>query len=105
MSELSSVTGPPGVHRTTLAYNEQTMLCRFIMDAGAEIPLHDHEAAQNGYLISGKVEFRTGDGKSFVAEAGSGYAFDPWEKHGARVLETAEVIECFAPMRVEYVDN
>ena len=104
-SDLQSVTNPKGIHRTTLAYNEKTMLCHFVMDSGAEIPLHNHEAAQNGYVISGSVQFRTEDGDAFIAEAGTGYAFDPWQKHGALVLEDSEVIECFAPMRPEYADN
>ena len=43
----------------------------------------------------------TGDG--FIAEAGTGYCFSPDEKHGAEVLEDSEVIECFAPLRPEYV--
>ena len=102
---LESVENPPGIHRTTMAYNAGTMLCHFVMKAGAEIPLHNHEAAQNGYVISGRVQFRTVDGDAFVAGAGTGYAFDSNEKHGAVVLEDAEVIECFAPMRPEYADN
>ena len=104
-SELNSVENPPGIQRTTLAYNKQTMLCHFVMNEGAEIPLHSHVAVQNGYVISGRVQFRDKDGDAFIAEAGSGYAFESNEQHGALVLERAEVIECFAPMRPEYADN
>ncbi len=103
--ELESVENPPGIRRTTMAFNDQTMLCHFIMKKGAEIPLHNHEAAQNGYVISGKVRFAKKDEEGFVAEPGTGYAFAPWEHHGAEVLEDAEVIECFAPVRPEYADN
>jgi quercetin dioxygenase-like cupin family protein len=103
---LKAVENPEGIRRTTMAYNDQTMLCHFTMKQGAEIPLHHHPAAQNGYIISGKVEFRTGDGsETFLAVAGSGYAFGPEEPHGAKVLEDSEVIEVFAPMRPEYADN
>ena len=104
--ELSATENPKGISRTTMSYNDESMLCHFKMNAGAEIPLHHHPAAQNGYVISGKVEFRTGDGSdTFVAVAGSGYTFGPEEPHGAKVLEDAEVIEVFAPMRPEYADN
>jgi quercetin dioxygenase-like cupin family protein len=103
--ELKSVENPPGFHRTTMAYNEQTMLVHIKMDRGAELPLHHHEAVQNGYVTAGRVRFRRGDGSTFVAEAGTGYVFGPNEEHGAEVLEDAEVIECFAPMRPEYADN
>jgi quercetin dioxygenase-like cupin family protein len=104
-SELELVENPVGIQRTTLAYNAETMLCHFIMKKGAEIPLHDHAAVQNGYVISGRVQFRDKDGDAFIAETGSGYAFSSHEQHGALVLEDAEVIECFAPMRPEYADN
>ena len=40
-----------------------------------------------------------------LAVAGSSYAFDPWEHHGAEALEDSEVLEFFTPMRPEYVDN
>ena len=103
--ELSAVENPPGIHRTTMAYNDETMLCHFIMKRGAEIPLHNHDAVQNGYVISGKIQFRNSEGDAFIAEAGTGYAFGSNERHGALVLEDAEVIECFAPMRGEYADS
>lgn len=103
--ELKAVEGPPGIFRTTMAYNRETMLCHFVMKKGAQIPLHNHPAVQNGYVIKGKIVFQTGSGDSFVAEAGSGYAFAGGEEHGAEVLEEAEVIECFSPMRPEYADN
>ena len=103
--QLQAVEGPPGIHRTTLAYNPDTMLCHFTMKRGAEIPLHHHDAVQNGFVISGRVQFLNESGNDFVAEPGSGYVFGPNEPHGAVVLEDAEVIECFAPMRLEYADN
>ena len=96
------IESPPGIFRTTLAYNDETMLCHFVMRAGAQIPLHHHPAAQNGYVISGRIRFISPDGPGFVAEAGSGYAFGPDEPHGAEVLSDAEVVECFAPKRPEY---
>lgn len=104
-NELEAVENPPGIKRTTLAYQADTMLCHFTMRRGAEIPLHSHDAVQNGYVISGKVQFRDESGDSFLATAGSGYVFGSQEKHGALVVEDAEVIECFSPMRAEYADN
>jgi quercetin dioxygenase-like cupin family protein len=95
--------GPEGIFRTTLAYNEKAMMCHFTMKKGAKIPLHHHPAVQNGYIISGKVRFNRGMGYTFIAEAGDSYVFDPEEPHGAEVLEDAELVECFAPMRPEYI--
>ena len=101
LSNRETVENPPGICRTTMAFNDQVMLCHFRMKEGARIPLHNHPAAQNGYVVSGKIRFITEEG-GFVAEEGSGYVFDPLEKHGAEVLSDAEVIECFAPKRPEY---
>ena len=100
-----AVENPPGIFRTALAWNAQTMLCHFRMTAGAKIPLHHHPAAQNGYVVSGRLRFQRGDGTSFEATSGVGYCFGPEEPHGADVIEESEVIECFAPMRPEYAEG
>ncbi len=92
----------PGVWRTTLAFNDETMLCHFRMKKGARIPLHHHPAVQNGFVIQGRLRFFLEDGSGFVAETGCGYVFGSNEPHGAEVLSDAEVIECFAPKRPEY---
>ena len=101
----TTVEDPPRIFRTAMSYNEQTMLCHFNMKQGAEIPLHSHEAVQNGFVVSGRIKFKKKDGSSFVATAGCGYVFESNEDHGADVLEDSEVIECFAPMRPEYADS
>jgi len=95
----------PGIFRITMSYNEASMLCYFTLKKGANIPLHQHEAVQNGFVIRGKVRFLQKDGKSLVAGDGDGYIFESNEKHGSEVLEDSELIECFTPMRPEYVDD
>jgi quercetin dioxygenase-like cupin family protein len=99
--EQAAVENPPGILRTTLSWNEQSMLCHFRMTKGARIPLHDHPAVQNGYLISGRVRFHRG-AETFIAVAGTGYCFASGEQHGAEVLEDSEAVECFTPARIEY---
>jgi quercetin dioxygenase-like cupin family protein len=103
-AESKTVEKPEGIFRTTLSYNSQIMLCHFDMKKGAVIPLHDHEAVQDGYVVGGKIRFKKADGSSFIAEPGTSYVFGPNEAHGAEVLEDSEVIECFAPIRPEYVE-
>jgi len=104
LEEQKTVEMLPGIFRTTLAYNDQLMLCHFYMKKGAAIPLHSHEAVQNGYVIKGKVRFFTKDGTDIIAKPGSGYVFGSYEEHGSEVLEDTELIECFTPMRQEYID-
>ena len=104
-SESTTVENPPGIFRTAITYDKDTMLCHFTMTKGAEIPLHNHLAAQIGYVVSGKVKFKKESGEEFIASTGTSYVFSSNEKHGANVLETAEVIEVFAPMRPEYSEE
>lgn len=98
----------PGVTRRTMCYNEDSMLCHFVFKRGAKVPRHQHLAVQNGYVISGRVRFFTFDGetrKEFVASAGDGYLFASNQPHGGECLEDSELIECFTPLRPEYLDG
>ncbi len=99
--EVNPVEKPSGIYRRTLTWNNELMLCHFDMKKGSKIPLHDHRASQNGYVISGKVRFITENG-GFIAGPGDAYIFAPNEKHGAEVLEDAIVVEAFSPSRPEY---
>ena len=93
----------PGVFRTTLSYDQSSMLCRFQMPKGASIAIHDHEALQNGFVISGKLKFFREDGSEFVVGPGDGYVFASRERHGSEALEDVDFIEFFAPLRSEYI--
>ena len=93
----------PGVFRTTLSYDNESMLCRFQMPKGAKIDLHEHEALQNGFIISGKLRFFHEDGSFIDVGAGDGYVFASLEKHGSEALEDTDFIEFFAPCRPEYI--
>jgi quercetin dioxygenase-like cupin family protein len=105
LKKLEARENPPGIFRTTLSYHDASMLCHFRMKRGSKIPLHDHPAAQHGFVVRGKVRFFLGDGTSFEASAGCSYVFESKECHGAEVLQDSEVLEFFAPMRSEYADN
>ena len=99
--DVNNVEMLEGIYRKTLAYNNQLMSCFFILEKDAEIPLHEHEAHQIGYVIKGKIKFLTEKG-DFIAEEGDSYVFDSNEKHGAKMIEYSEVIEIFSPTREEY---
>jgi quercetin dioxygenase-like cupin family protein len=102
-SESATIENPLGIFRTTIAYNEQIMLCHFLLKKGVRIPFHGHAAAQNGYLISGKLRMLWESGQEFIAVPGSGWCFDSNVRHGAEALEDSEAIECFSPARLDYL--
>ena len=101
VKDVQPINPLSGVFRKTLSYNENVMLCYFTLETDAEIPLHDHEANQVGYVTKGKIEFFT-ETREFIAEEGDSYAFDSYEKHGATIIDHAEVIEVFNPTRDDY---
>ena len=90
-----------GVFRKTLTYNESVMLCHFLLEKDAKIPIHNHKEHQIGYVINGKIKFLTESG-DFIAKKGDSYVFDSNEKHWALIIEKAEVIEVFHPSRDDY---
>jgi len=90
-----------GVFRRTLMYNDSLMLCHFILEKNAEIPIHSHKEHQIGYVIKGRLKFIT-ENSEFIAKEGDSYVFDSDEKHGALILENTEVIDVFNPSREDY---
>ena len=103
LTDARTVENPEGIYRTTLSFGSESMLCHFKMTKGARIPLYNHVAVQNGYVISGKLKFNKGqEGDTFIAETGASYFFASEEFHGCEVLEDIEAVECFSPMRPEY---
>jgi quercetin dioxygenase-like cupin family protein len=105
LAEQKPVEMFPGIFRRTMSYNNETMLCHFTLGKGTNIPLHKHVAAQNGYVLKGKLRFFTEDGRDIIVVAGDGYVFDSEELHGSEMLEDSEIIECFSPMRPEYLSK
>ncbi len=101
LKDAEEVEALPGIFRKTLAFNDEVMVCHFHLKKGAKIPLHEHRASQNGFVISGKAKFFT-ETTEFLAEAGESYVFGPHEKHGCDVMEDTFIIEAFAPSRPEY---
>ena len=96
---------PSGVTRRTLAYDDEAMLCHFLLKKGAQIPLHNHRATQIGYIVSGKARFLAEKPKDeFEAGPGESYVFSAFVKHGTVALEDTEYVEVFTPSRDEYKD-
>lgn len=93
-----------GVFRRTLLYNDSLMLCHFILEKNAVIPMHNHKEHQIGYIIKGRIKFIT-ENDEFIAKMGDSYIFNSNEKHGAEILDYAEVIDVFNPPREDYKDK
>ncbi len=102
IDDVKSIKILEGIYRKTITYNDKVMLCHFILETGAKLPLHDHEAHQIGYVISGKLKFIYEIQGEFIAESGDSYFFKLYGKHGAFVIEKSELIDIFSPSRDDY---
>jgi len=104
LEESNPVEMRPGITKRALAYNEQGMMCHFILEKGAALEMHHHPEVQIGYMIKGKVKLIKADGSSIIATAGTSWVFDSNEVHGVEeVYETSELVECFLPLRPDYI--
>ena len=105
VSGAKAVENFPGVLRRTLSYNDEAMLCHFMLKKGSGLPLHNHRATQIGFILRGKIRFlaETPEGE-FEAEPGQSYVFSRFVVHGLTALEESEYIEVFVPVRDEYKD-
>ena len=92
----------PGVQRKTLAVGEHSLMTKFVLEAGSELPSHKHPHEQVGFLVSGRLVLTIGD-ESCEMEPGDSWAVPGDEEHCAKVIERAEAIEVFYPVRQDYL--
>jgi predicted GIY-YIG superfamily endonuclease len=97
---ISVVTG---VKRKTLAVGQKGLMEKFYLDAGSTLPKHQHPHEQIGYLVSGALILHIGN-ESGTMRPGDSWAVAGGVEHWAEVLESAEAIEVFVPVREDYLD-
>ena len=92
----------PGIQRKTLAVGDHSLMTEFILEAGAELPAHKHPHEQIGFLVSGCLILTIG-GESCEMRPGDSWAVPGDVEHSAKVIERAEAIEVFHPVRQDYL--
>jgi quercetin dioxygenase-like cupin family protein len=91
-----------GVERSTLVHGEKTLMARFRLKKGTELPSHYHLHEQTGLLISGRIVL-TVDGEDHEMMPGDSWCIAPDISHSAKALEDAEAVEVFSPVREDYL--
>lgn len=91
-----------GVVRQIMGYDGQIMLVKVKFKKGAVGTPHSHYHTQNTYVASGKFEF-TVNGVKKVVSAGDGIYIEPDVVHGCKCLEAGVLIDCFSPMRADFL--
>lgn len=93
-----------GIVRQIMGYDGQSMLVKVKFVKGAIGTLHAHYHTQTTYVASGRFEF-TVDGEARIVEAGDGIYMEPDSVHGCVCLEAGVLIDCFSPMRADFLDK
>ncbi len=93
-----------GVHRRTLAYGENTMICQISFAPGGDVPLHQHPNEQSGYVIEGTLKLTVAT-ELLVLEPGETYVIPADTPHAATADEPTVVLDIFSPPREDYKDD
>jgi quercetin dioxygenase-like cupin family protein len=74
----------------------EAMISHVTLHAGCDVPVHAHANEQFSCVLSGKVRFRLAD-REVVLGAGDVLHLPGHAPHGAHAIETAVVLDVFAP--------
>lgn len=91
-----------GVVRQIMGYNDDVMLVKVKFEKGAVGSMHHHIHSQVTYVESGKFEF-TINGVKKIVSAGDCLYKEPDAEHGCVCLEAGMLIDCFSPMRADFL--
>ena len=91
-----------GVSFDVLAVGHKSMVTRMNYTAGNIVPFHQHPNEQSGYVISGKIQFRSADIDE-ILEPGDTYTIGENTEHSFEIIESARVIDFFTPPRKDYL--
>lgn len=94
----------PGIEQKTLVYGQNTLMTKFRLKQGAEIPPHRHPHEQTGYLVSGRIRMRI-DAVVHELEPGDAWCIPGKVEHSADALEDAVAVEVFSPVREDYIPS
>lgn len=93
-----------GVVRRILTYTEDVMAVENTFRKGGVGPLHYHPHTQITYVVSGAFEFEI-EGERRVVRAGDAMLKTDGVEHGCVCLEDGILLDIFAPMRKDFVDE
>jgi quercetin dioxygenase-like cupin family protein len=68
------------------------------------VPQHSHDHEQVSYVLSGTLRFRV-SGEEILVRAGEALQIPSWAEHSVDVVEDAEVLDVFSPIRQDWLDG
>jgi len=99
---IETETVGQGITRQILGYNDNVMLVNVMFENDSIGDAHSHPHVQTSYIESGRFEV-TIDGKSQILEKGDGFFVPENKVHGVVCLEQGSILDCFAPVREDFL--
>lgn len=84
-------------------HSGQATFGHFILEAGCVLPAHRHPHEQWTNLIEGELEFDI-DGESKLMSTGMTAYIPSNVVHSAKVITKCKVIDCFMPVREDFME-
>lgn len=91
-----------GAERQILGYNDDIMMVKVKFKKGDIGSMHTHPHSQVTFVAEGAFEFTVG-GVTRVVRAGDALYQQPDVEHGCVCLEDGILIDCFNPMRDNFI--
>lgn len=86
----------------SIAHSNLSTFCHFTIDNGTVLPEHSHYHEQWCHVLEGSLEF-TIAGETQVLTSGMSAFIPAWAPHSAVALTTCKVIDCFTPVRQDFI--
>lgn len=88
--------------RAKVPHGQHLMLSNLEMDAGAEVPAHQHPHEQAGIILAGRLQLTIAD-ETRILEVGQMYIVPPDTVHRAVAIDgPVKVLDIFSPIREDY---
>ena len=99
-AKIESKTLFPGFH-ARMVHTDGLTVAHFRIEAGCDLPLHDHPHEQLTNIIEGTLEMTVG-GETRACTPGTIVTIPGNVPHSARALTDCYVIDIFRPAREDY---
>ena len=93
----------PEVSRKVLM-GDKMMIVMYKFKKGLTWPMERHEAEQGGYILKGRVEFRSGDTVTILGP-GNSYLTESNAPHESHFLEETILLDIFSPPRKNLMEK
>jgi len=87
-----------------LVVGKNEMLGYVLLKKGCVVPAHSHVSEQITFILKGALEFTT-QGKQIVVKEGETLVIPPNVEHSAVALDDTIDLDCFSPLREDWLNG